>query len=243
MPKSEPEFIVYAGPMFGGKTRSLFNHASECLYLDIPFQFFKPAFDDRYSQTEVMDHTGRIRFPATSVPDSSQIIPNLDSRTKVVLIDEAMFFDSDLPSICTKIHDAGHDVYVSTLDMTAERVAFPYRVQKNGGNHTIGTLFAVAKHVEKIPGKCQYPIHGHICQDDAWYSRSIIPKTEAVQKGGADQYICTCDAHFNTPLMEPQIKYIAERARRLKVLREYNLTLPPTKLVWDESLEKRAETK
>ena len=61
-----PEFIVYTGPMFGSKTTKLLASVDRYRYQNKSVQAFKPNIDDRYSQSEIVTHSGG-KIPALLV--------------------------------------------------------------------------------------------------------------------------------------------------------------------------------
>jgi len=53
-----PEFIVYCGPMFSGKTSNLLSYIDKCKYQKRSVIAFKPSLDNRYSQSSIVSHNG-----------------------------------------------------------------------------------------------------------------------------------------------------------------------------------------
>ena len=114
---------VICGSMFSGKTEELirrlkrakianlkveiFKPAMDVRYDEIkivsqfaklPVEIFKPAIDIRYDERAVVSHNSN-SIPSTPISHSSAILL-LRADTKVVGIDEAQFFDEELPNVC-----------------------------------------------------------------------------------------------------------------------------------------------
>ena len=53
---------VITGPMFSGKTEELIRRVSRAEIAKIPYMLFKPMFDTRYSETEIVSKCSFIQF-------------------------------------------------------------------------------------------------------------------------------------------------------------------------------------
>lgn len=107
---------VICGPMFAGKTEELIRRASQVYYAGQGVRAFKHTLDNRYHQQELASHSGA-KFPATAVPEAKVILKLVEEGTKVVVIDEAHFFDLNLPNVCENLATQGRRVIVGGLDL------------------------------------------------------------------------------------------------------------------------------
>ena len=106
---------VICGSMFSGKTEELIRRLKRAEFAQQKVEIFKPAVDVRYDENDVVSHQGT-SITSTPVESASSILLMV-SDVDVVGIDEAQFFDSELPSVCQKLANAGIRVVVAGLDM------------------------------------------------------------------------------------------------------------------------------
>ena len=78
-------------------------------------QVFKPAIDDRYSESEIVTHASS-RMTSEVVSSAGEILEKLDWRTQVVGIDESNFYGPDLAQVATRLADSGKQVIIAGLD-------------------------------------------------------------------------------------------------------------------------------
>jgi thymidine kinase len=103
------------GPMFSGKSEELMRRLRRSMIARKRVQVFKPLIDDRYSSDEIVSHND-LRMKSQAVQGAADILPNLDSRTEVVGIDESNFFGPDLVAVATYLADSGKQVLIAGLD-------------------------------------------------------------------------------------------------------------------------------
>jgi thymidine kinase len=166
---------VVAGPMFSGKSEELIRLLRRAAIARQRLQVFKPAVDNRYSGTEVVSHS-KDRIPSEVVERSEEILRRLDPRTEVVGIDEAQFFDNELPRICRHIADLGKRVIVAGLDMDFRGVPFG----------PMPELLAIAEKVHKITAICAR------CGAPASYSQRLTHSEQQVVVGDSGVYEARC---------------------------------------------------
>src|SRR5215471_7775778 len=106
---------VICGSMFSGKTEELIRRLKRAKIANLKVEIFKPAMDTRYDEVKIVSHdTNAIQ----STPiDNSQKILLLAQGADVIGIDEAQFFDEELPSVCDALALRGIRVIVAGLDM------------------------------------------------------------------------------------------------------------------------------
>ncbi len=166
---------VIAGPMFSGKSEELIRLLRRATIARQRVQVFKPKLDNRYSEGDVVSHT-QMRIPCELVERADEIMPRLDPRTEVVGIDEAQFFDDELPRVCGHLANLGKRVVVAGLDMDYRGIPFG----------PMPELLAVAEEVHKIHAICTS------CGSQAAYTQRLIESDELVVVGATGAYEARC---------------------------------------------------
>jgi thymidine kinase len=106
---------VICGSMFSGKTEELIRRLKRATIAHLETKIFKPSIDIRYHQQNIVSHDENA---VKSLPiDHSQAILSLVDNVDVVAIDEAQFFDEQLPGTCEQLALRGIRVIVAGLDM------------------------------------------------------------------------------------------------------------------------------
>ena len=72
------DFLIFVGPMFGGKTTRLLSAIDRYRYQGRKIFCFKPEVDQRYSKSEIVTHTGGIQ-QAYRIKDAKDIKDHLIS--------------------------------------------------------------------------------------------------------------------------------------------------------------------
>ena len=165
---------VICGSMFSGKTEELIRRMKRAQFARLPVEIFKPALDVRYGINEVVSHDQN-SIPSTPVDHSSAILL-LSSETKVVGIDEAQFFDDELPNVCVQLANRGVRVIVAGLDMDFQGRPFG----------PMPALMAIAEDVTKVHAVCMQ------CGAPANYSYRITDNENIVLLGEKDSYEPRC---------------------------------------------------
>jgi len=166
---------VVAGPMFSGKSEELIRLLRRAAIARQRVQVFKPALDNRYSEGDVVSHS-QWRIPCQVVENAAEVRRRLDPRTEVVGIDEAQFFDDELPRICTHLANLGKRIVVAGLDMDYRGVPFG----------PMPELLAIAEKVQKIQAICAR------CGAAAGYTQRLTEDQERVVVGASDVYEARC---------------------------------------------------
>ena len=106
---------VICGSMFSGKTEELIRRLKRVKIANLKVEIFKPAIDIRFDEIKIISHdTNAIQ----STPiDNSQKILLMAQYADVIGIDEAQFFDDELPNVCDQLAYRGIRVIVAGLDM------------------------------------------------------------------------------------------------------------------------------
>ena len=129
---------VIVGSMFSGKTEELIRRLRRAQFAKQKVEIFKPTVDTRYDEFKVVSHQG-IEIHSTPVPSSANILL-LANDVDVVGIDEAQFFDNELPYVCNQLADRGIRVIVAGLDLDYTGKPFG----------PIPNLIATAEYVTKV---------------------------------------------------------------------------------------------
>lgn len=106
---------VICGCMFAGKTEELIRRINVLSYAKKNIIVFKPKIDNRYSDSEIVSHSGA-KVPCLVVEKAQDILKKIEADTEVVAIDEVQFFDKDIVEVCEYLADKGIRVMVAGLD-------------------------------------------------------------------------------------------------------------------------------
>ena len=106
---------VISGCMFAGKTEELIRRINVLSYAKKNIIVFKPKIDNRYSDSEIVSHSGA-KVPCLVVEKAQDILKKIETDTEVVAIDEVQFFDKDIVEVCEYLADKGIRVMVAGLD-------------------------------------------------------------------------------------------------------------------------------
>ncbi len=170
---------VICGSMFSGKTEELIRRLKRAHIAKLNVEIFKPKTDTRYDETAVVSHDHN-SIQSTPV-DSSEAILLLGANTQVVGIDEAQFFDDELPEVCNKLAKKGIRVIIAGLDM--DFLGKPFG--------PMPALMAIAEHVTKVNAVCMQ------CGGPAVYSYRTVASESKILLGEKDSYEPRCRACFN----------------------------------------------
>ena len=171
---------VICGSMFSGKTEELIRRLKRAQFAKQKVEIFKPSVDTRYHEVKVVSHTG-IEIHSTPVASSSNIFL-LAADTEVVGIDEAQFFDDELPNVCKQLADKGVRVIVAGLDMDFQGKPFGPMPQ----------LLASAEYVTKVHAICVD------CGQLAYVSHRTVANENLVLLGETDNYKPLCRQCYNS---------------------------------------------
>jgi thymidine kinase len=169
---------VICGCMFSGKTEELIRRLKRAKIAEMKVEIFKPKIDTRYDESSIVSHDTSAVL-ATPADHSSRLL-RISDDVKVVGIDEAQFFDADLPDICQQLALNGVRVIVAGLDMDYRGIPFgpmPY-------------LLAIAEYVTKVHAIC---VH---CGNLATHSYRLADGDSVVLLGEKEQYEPRCRACY-----------------------------------------------
>jgi thymidine kinase len=170
---------VICGSMFSGKTEELIRRLKRAQFARQKVEIFKPKIDTRYDELKVVSHQGS-EIHSTPVPSSSNILL-LASDVDVVGIDEAQFFDEDLPYVCNELANRGIRVIAAGLDLDYTGKPFG----------PMPVLMACAEYVTKVHAICMN------CGELAYVSHRKTEHAHLVLLGETDSYEPLCRNCFN----------------------------------------------
>jgi len=180
---------VICGSMFSGKTEGLIRRMRRAQFAKQRVEIFKPQIDTRYSEKEVVSHDDNA-IPSTPVPSSNNILLLADN-VEVVGIDEAQFFDDNLPSVCNQLANSGIRVIVAGLDMDFKGEPFG----------PMPHLMAIAEYVTKVHAICMKT--GKLAN----YSHRLTNNEGLVELGATENYQpLSREAYFEALAAEEKAK-------------------------------------
>lgn len=165
---------VICGSMFSGKTEELIRRLKRARIAHLNTEIFKPSIDTRYAVNDVVSHDER-SVPSTPIGNSQEILL-LSQDRDVIGIDEAQFFDAELPFVCDRLALQGMRVIVAGLDMD-------FRGRPFG---PMPALLAKADYITKLHAICV--CCGHI----ASHSYRKVPSKSQLLLGESESYEPRC---------------------------------------------------
>ncbi len=165
---------VICGCMFSGKTEELIRRLKRAKIASMKVEVFKPKVDTRYDEQAIVSHDTSSLL-AIPVDHSSKLL-SITADIAVIGLDEAQFFDDQLPAVCQELALRGVRVIAAGLDMD-------YRGQPFG---IMPELLAIAEYVTKVHAIC---VH---CGNLATHSYRLAEGDSVVLLGEKEQYEPRC---------------------------------------------------
>jgi|TARA_Y100000034_G_scaffold48387_1_gene59734 thymidine kinase len=175
-------FIIFCGPMFGGKTSKLLSAIDRYSYQKRTILAFKPCVDDRYDNNSIVTHTGG-NVAAAIVTDGDDILASVEIFTDpiVIAVDEAFMIPGSGKAL-VELYRRGHTVLISSLQLSSSGKAYD----------EIAQMMPYATKIEICPAVCT------VCAADAYYTQKVGGRQDhEIEVGGADLYQPRCFKHFN----------------------------------------------
>lgn len=169
---------VICGAMFSGKTEELIRRLKRAKIANLNIEIYKPAVDKRYDVRNIVSHDEN-EIQSTPV-DNAQTILLLSTEADVIGIDEAQFFDDDLPEVCDQLALKGKRVIVAGLDMDFKAKPFGQ----------MPFLLAKADYITKLHAICVK------CGNIASYSYRKLKDPSQFLLGEKDLYEARCRTCF-----------------------------------------------
>lgn len=172
---------VITGPMYSGKSEELIRRIRRVKIAQKKVKVFKPLIDDRYSNDNVVSHSGD-SIEAIPVDHPEELYDRLEDDVEVVAIDEIQFFSEEIVEICETLADKGKRVIVAGLD----------RDFKNEPFVPMPELLSRAEYIEKLHAICLQ------CGDPATRTQRLIDGEPAsyedpiILVGATENYEARC---------------------------------------------------
>ena len=174
LPKETGWIEVIAGCMFSGKTEELIRRLRRAEIAKQKVKIFKPKIDTRYSNTSITSHNEQ-SLPSILLDDINEIFNHLGDA-KVIGIDEAQFFSSNIVDVCNRLANEGKRVIVAGLDQDYRGIPFEPMPQ----------LLAIAEYITKTLAICV------VCGNPADKTQRKTLSSERVVVGASDIYEARC---------------------------------------------------
>lgn len=181
---SNPEFVIFTGPMFGGKTSRMLAALDRAKYQSRKIVAFKPKMDHRYSDAKIVTHMGH-SWEALCISEGCEMFDHV-SNASVIAVDEAFMIDG-IADALAELYRSGKTVFVSTIQLSAAGLVFA-EVQK---------MFPWATRIEVCPAVCSQ------CEKDAYYTVAKVAGLSHIEVGGAETYEPRC--HIHTPYLSKEV--------------------------------------
>ena len=165
---------VICGSMFSGKTEELIRRLKRAKIANQKVEIFKPRVDTRYDDRKVVSHDEN-SILATPIESSKKLL-ELVEGVSVVGVDEAQFFDMDLPEVAQMLALRGKRVIAAGLDMDYK--GRPFGPMPN--------LLSVSEYITKVHAICQH------CGNLATHSYRLTMEGDTVVLGEKDLYEPRC---------------------------------------------------
>ncbi len=184
---------VICGSMFSGKTEELIRRLKRAKIANQKVEIFKPIIDTRYAEESVVSHDANAII-AKPIASSMELL-DLAEGVSVVGVDEAQFFDLNLPQVCQQLALRGIRVIVAGLDMD-------YRGKPFG---PIPDLLAVGEYITKVHAICQH------CGNLATHSYRLSDDEGTVVLGEKDRYEARCRTCYHMGnILSLQVKEVPQ---------------------------------
>jgi thymidine kinase len=171
---------VVCGCMFSGKSQILISRVQNARYRQERVIVFKHASDTRFDPTSVVTHDRR-RLAAVPIERADELLAR-SADADVIAVDEAQFFDAELPAVCRQLAAAGKDVIVVGLDRDSWGLPFG----------PMPELIAIADETTRTTAQCA------VCGRPAEFTQRITPIGETMV-GGEEAYQPRCGQCFSPP--------------------------------------------
>jgi thymidine kinase len=174
---------VIVGPMFSGKSEELIRRLRRAEIARQRVQIFKPAIDARYSNTEIVSHSG-LGIQSDNISQASEILEKIDPRTEVIGIDEGQFLGEPLVAEATRLADMGKRVIIAGLD--TDYLGRPFV--------PMPTLLAIAEEITKLLAICMR------CGNPAVHTQRLVASEDLIVVGAGGMYEARCRRCFDANL-------------------------------------------
>lgn len=197
-PSGPPEIVsqehgwieVVTGCMFSGKTEELIRRLGRARYARQSVIVFKPEIDNRYAEDAIGSHQGKT-LRSVKVRTAREILRYVGDA-RVVGVDEAQFFDEELPGVCDQLASAGRRVIVAGLDTDFQGQPFG----------PMPELLARAEYISKYLAICV------VCGAPANRSQRVVNRSRQVLVGAQDAYEARCRRCWDPECFDPKQEHL-----------------------------------
>ena len=171
------------GPMFAGKTTAIIRILRDCRKRGVKALGFKPECDTRYGVESVFHSHDNDTETCALISDILQILSHPEyNETKVIVIEEAHFFDRNILNVLKTMMIDKKMVVVSGLSGSYQ--------QKCIGH--IGDIIAMSDSITQLFATCEF------CETitNAPFTVKISGRNEIIEVGSKETYKPTCRKHF-----------------------------------------------
>jgi len=179
-PKTNPELVVFTGPMFSSKTTRLLDALDRATYQKKTVALFKASMDNRYSKTAVCTHSGT-KMEGFTIDSGSALLEFLSTSDEIydtIAVDEA-FMVEGISDVLVWLFKKGINIYVSSLSLSYSATAFD----------EMSTILPWATRIEVCSAVCT------VCGRDAFYTHKKQDDGKVISVGGDDMYEPRCWRH------------------------------------------------
>lgn len=176
---------VIFGPMFSGKTTFLLNYETRLLLAKQQVLIVKHTYDNRYSQNQVVTHSGIANKSLESrviITDQLlKISPLVIEHADAILIDEGQFFP-DLGEFCKTYVQAPNLRHIIVAGLSGDYKQQPFTSMLD--------IISNADKIVHLQSICT------VCGSDAAFTCRLTSETDQTVVGGADKYEPRCRKCF-----------------------------------------------
>ena len=176
---SNPEFIIFTGPMFGAKSSRLLTAVDRFHYQNKTVLAFKSKLDQRYSKSEISTHNGG-RLSANLASTGKDILDKVNDEDQnryvdVVAVDEAFMIEG-CADILIELFKRGKTIIVASIQLSASGQVF----------EEIRDMMPWATKIEVCPAVCT------VTGLDAYYTHRKFTDMSEIAVGGSELYEPRC---------------------------------------------------
>lgn len=173
---------VIAGGMFAEKSTELQRRGRRLKRAGKKVLYFKPDFDNRYSEDKIVTHDGEVVDALNLSVDAYRPLLNIDFMdTDVVLIDEVQFFGTDIHRDIEIVLSRYPKLQIIVAGLDLDYAGNPF--------FTTALLMATAEKVIKLNAVCVK------CGADSWVSYKVANGKRI--ELGTDEYKPMCRSCYN----------------------------------------------
>lgn len=182
---------VICGPMFSGKSEELLRRVNLLQFAEVKYLLFTPITDTRSGPKKAKSRDGRV-IESIAVQNSREIIDHVNNASddvQVIAIDEAQFFDDELPEVCNYLANNDYIVIAAGLDMDSWGRPFV----------PVMKLLVYAEQVTKLKAVCTN------CGASASFSAHTKPRpiNSQIMVGDRNEYTAQCRHCHQQSRMNP----------------------------------------